>query len=74
MGDGATRSLADQARIFGQRAGTVPRRPRLPCLPPRGEFLVVNQEIHAARAGIDPDAVALVHEGSGPPTKDSGET
>src|SRR4029079_1262893 len=56
----------DQARIFGQRAGTVPRRPRLPCLPPRGEFLVVNQEIHAARAGIVPDAVALVHEGQRP--------
>ena len=31
-------------------------------LPPLREFAVVDQQIHAARAGIDPDAVAVAHQ------------
>ena len=74
MGDGAAGRLADQTRIFGERAGPMPRRPRLPGLPPLGEFTVVDQQIHAARTGVDPDAVAFRTSASGPPMKDSGET
>ena len=63
MGDGAARRLADQTRVFGERAGAMPRLRRLPGLPPRSEFLVIDQEIHEARTGIDPDAVSVVHKG-----------
>src|SRR6476660_1615459 len=38
---------------------------RLPGPPPRSEFLVIDQEIHEASTGGDPDAVAVVHEGQG---------
>ena len=62
MGDGAAWRLADQPRIFRKRACPMSRRPRLPGLPPRREFTVVDQEIHAARGGIDPDAVAFAHQ------------
>ena len=62
MRDGATGRLAHQTRIFGERPGAMPWRPRLPCLTALGEFMVVDQKIHAARGGIDPDAVAFAHQ------------
>src|SRR6202035_3616843 len=62
MRNRAAGRLADQTRIFGERAGPVPRRPRLPFLPPLGEFTVVDQQTHAAPTGIDPDTVAFTHQ------------
>ena len=58
----ATRRLSDQTRIFGERAGPVSRRPRLPRLSPRHEFLIVDHQIHAAGAGIDSDPIAFAHQ------------
>src|ERR1700733_1153020 len=62
MRDGAARRLADQSGVFGQRASPMPRRSRFPCLSPLREFGVIDQHIHAARAGIDTDAIALAHQ------------
>src|ERR1700733_8484238 len=55
MGDGAEGRLADQSRVFGERACPMPRRSLRPCLPPLLEFIVVDQQIHAACTGINPD-------------------
>ena len=74
MRDGATGRLAHQARVFGQRPRAMPGRSRLPRLTALGEFMVIDQKIHAARAGIDTDASPSRTNASGPPTDDSGET
>src|SRR5215208_4317834 len=63
MGDGAAGRLPYQTRIFRERARPMPRRSRLPGLPPLSQFLAIDQQIHLARVGIDPDAVALAHQG-----------
>src|SRR5947199_7840595 len=62
MGDGAARRLADQPCIFGKRPSPMPGWPLHPCPPPLCEFIGVDQQIHAARAGIDPDPVASAHQ------------
>jgi len=62
MRDGATRRLAHQTRVFGQRPRAMPWLPRLPRLTALGEFMVIDQKIHVARAGIDPDAIAFAHQ------------
>src|SRR6516225_243490 len=62
MRDGAAGSLTDKARIFSQRSRAVPWRPRLPGLATFRELVVVDQQIHAARTGIDPDAVSVPHQ------------
>src|SRR6266478_9149402 len=62
MSNGAARCLADQSCIFGKCASPMPGWPPLPCPPPLCKFIVVDQQIHAARAGIDPDPVALAHQ------------
>jgi len=60
--------------IFGQRAAAMPRRSRLPGLPPRCEFSLVDHKVHAAGAGVDRMRSPFLTSASGPPTKDSGET
>src|SRR5260370_42645736 len=62
MSNGAARCLADQSCIFGKCASPMPGWPPLPCPPPLCEVIVVDQQIHAARAGIDPDPVACAHQ------------
>src|SRR5438477_10185530 len=62
MGDGAARRLADQPCIFGNRPSPTPAWPLLPCPPPLCEFIGVDRQIHAARAGIDPDPAACSHQ------------
>src|SRR2546429_3558543 len=62
MRDRAVWGLADQTCIFGERAGAVPRRPRLPGLPAPGEFLLSNQNVHTAYDGIDLDAIAVAYQ------------
>src|SRR5436853_471456 len=41
----------------------MPRRSLLPCLLTLPEFIVVDQQIHAAGGGIDPDMVAFAGRG-----------
>src|SRR5437868_12445745 len=62
MRDCAAGGLTDQACIFGKGAGAVPRRARLPGPPPINEFLLVHQDVHATRASIDPDAIAVAYQ------------
>ena len=62
MRDRAAGGLADQTCIFGERACPMPRRTRLPGLPPQCEFLLVDQNVHPACAGIDPDAIAVAQQ------------
>jgi len=58
LGDGAAGSLAD-IRAISQAHRHVPRRPRLPACPPRGELLVVHQSPCGEARACDPDAVAF---------------
>jgi len=60
--NGAAGRLADQPCIFGQCSRPMPRWRRLPGFPTCGEFIIVDQQVHAARAGIDPDTVAFAHQ------------
>src|SRR5215471_12968072 len=62
MRDRAIGRLADEARIFRERARAMPRRRRFPRLMPPRKLGFIDQEIHAARRGIDPDAVAVAHQ------------
>src|SRR5207253_568678 len=59
MRDCSTRSLTDQARIFCQRTCAMTWRALLPIAPASGEFLLVDQQVHAAASGINPDLVAV---------------
>src|SRR3954469_82830 len=62
MCDSPARCLANQSGIFRQRAGTVTRRTRLPIAPASSEFPLVDQHIHPAVRGIDPDPVAIANQ------------
>src|SRR5438034_1061238 len=62
MSNGPAGRLADQACIFGKRPSPMPGWPPCPCVPSLRQFIVVDQQIHAARAGIDPDSVSFAHQ------------
>src|SRR3954447_11163837 len=62
MGDRAARRLPDQLGIFEQRAGPMPRRSRRPSLPPLHEFNIIDQQVHAARAGVYSNPLAFADQ------------
>src|SRR5215475_14024080 len=55
------RGLADQSRVFGQRACPVPRERWLPSLAPSCNFAFIHQKIHSTRTSVNPDAVTVAH-------------
>src|SRR3954453_10175143 len=70
MRHGPARCLANQSRIFGEGAGTMTRRTRLPIVSASSEFLLVDQHIHPPVRCIDPDPVTIAYQRQG--TADEG--
>src|SRR5262249_51518669 len=69
MRNGPLRCLTDQASVFRERASPMPRRPWFPGLAPPCKLDLVNQQIHPARRGIDPNAVAVAYQRQRPADK-----
>src|SRR4051812_43764241 len=62
VGHRTTGRLPDQAGIFGQRAGAVPRLWLAPGPASPRHLIVVDQHIEAAYPGVDANPVTLAHQ------------
>src|SRR5437016_2032786 len=62
MGDGAAGRLPDQTRVFGKRSGAMPGWWLRPFISAPCQFVITDQNIHPARAGIDTNPVAFAHQ------------
>ena len=56
----------DKLRVLAEHPGGVARRQRLPALAAAGQLGVVDQQVQRAGGEVEPDPVAVAHEGDRP--------